>query len=119
MKKRSAATKKSSNNQPDKPLQLYLYLGSVQFLFLITYFLTVLWVSNMDSDTIVGAGLVFGLLFQLLLPIFGIIAIINFIGVPLYILQYKPRGKLLVKSFLAWAISLPLVYLGGQFIGLF
>lgn len=119
MKQRSAAAKKSSKNQPDKLLALYLYLGRVQFLFIVLYLLVLLWVGNLEGDSAVGASLILGVVFWVLMPIFCILSLVTFVGVPLYILDYKPRARLLGWSLLAWATSLPLIYLGGKLIGIF
>lgn len=81
-------------------------LGVLQILGIIIFIRTLFLISG-----VTGGEFVFLLMLVTIVPAQGIIATINLIGVTIFIVKQKPRGKNLVFCIISILISLPLAWL--------
>lgn len=115
-KKSKYTVKKStpSTNKPSKWLYLFISIGVLEAAVVALWLLAILWLSGQTGDAGMGWGLVLGLLLPTVFMGAALVAIINVIGLPIYMLRRKPRGKWLVLSVMALVISLVPLLIGGR-----
>lgn len=110
--KKNNSSKNHSTYQPKKLLYFFITLGVIQALIIGTGIISTVWVSQLKGTEAVGGSLVVGLLLGFALIAVAVLALINLIGLPIYIIRRKPRNKWLVYSILSLAIStLPFAYM--------
>lgn len=92
--------------KPAKLLIFYICMGAIQLSILLFGFGTFGWLSTQEGDTLVGAGVIFGLLFALLFLIAAVTSIPVVIGLPIHLIRNKVRGKWLALSIATLLVSL-------------
>lgn len=100
-----------ANQLTDKKLSkwrfVFIFLGVVQLISVGIFF--GVW-SMIQGQT--GGEFVALLMFMTIVPVTGIIALLNLIGLPIYIAKHKPQGKWLVLSAISLVISVILALYG-------
>lgn len=104
--------KQISNQKPSKWWYFFIVLGILQALGVGAFFLIMMWAFQQAKAGVSGTEFIGLLVFVTLVPAVGLIALINLIGLPIYMRKHKPRGKGLVFSILSLAVSIILALYG-------
>ncbi|HEX8389934.1 MAG TPA: hypothetical protein VF597_00760 [Candidatus Saccharimonadales bacterium] len=106
----------SPTRKPFKWQYVFIVLGILQAACVALFLAAVLYASLLQDSGVSGLEYLIILLFLTLVPIAGAVAVINLVGLPLYMRHHKPHGRGLVLSILSLAISLMLVLYGAYHI---
>lgn len=98
--------------RPSKWRFLFIILGILQILVIALFFFIIWWAVQQAKAGVSGTEFIGLILFITLVPAAAILAIINLIGLPIYIKKHKPHGKGMVFSILSLAVSIILVLYG-------
>ncbi len=90
----------------------FIVLGILQALGVAIFLLVMLWAVQQAKAGVSGTEFIGLFLFITLVPAVGIIALINLIGLPIYMIKHKSRGKGLVFGILSLVISALLALCG-------
>ena len=96
------ATHKSS-----KWRYLFIVLGILQFLGVAVYFIIMNGISGQPGSEFIVLALA-----VTFVPVMGLVALINLIGLPIYLRKHKPEGRGLVLAVVSLVISIGLVLSG-------
>ena len=106
-------TTKKNINTSSFLFNFYIFLGAFQAAIIIFWILALyVWLPQQQDSTAVGANLILGLLFPLFLVFTCLVAITALIGLSIYLVRHKPKGKKRILSVITLAISLIPVGLG-------
>ncbi|MCC7543769.1 hypothetical protein IT415_03640 [bacterium] len=108
----SSQIEQLSTQKPSKWRYFFIVLGILQALGVAIFLLVMFWAVQQAKAGVSGTEFIGMFLFITLVPAVGIIALINLIGLLIYMRKHKPRGKGLVFSILSLAISALLVLYG-------
>lgn len=100
--------------KPSKWHYLFIVLGILQISGIALFFLIIAWAIQQANAGVSGTEFIGIVVVATLLPFVGLIAFINLIGLPIYMLKHKPRGKGLVFSILSLLISIILAFYGAD-----
>ena len=100
------------DNKPSKWRYFFVVLGILQALGVAVFFLIMFWAIQQAKAGVSGTEFIGLILFVTLVPAVGIIALINLIGLPIYMRKFKPRGKGLVLAVVSLVISVILFLYG-------
>lgn len=98
--------------KPSKWRYLFVVLGILQAFGIAIFFLIMALAIQQAKAGASGTEYIGLFLFITVVPAVGFIALINLIGLPVYIAKYKPRGKGLIFSILSLVISVILALYG-------
>lgn len=101
--------------QDDKPSKwhyFFVVLGALQVLGVALFFLMMFSATQQAKSGVSGTEFIGFMLFTRLIPAVGIIALINLIGLPIYMWKSKPHGKGLVLAIVSLFISVILFLYG-------
>jgi len=98
--------------KPSKWRYFFIALGIMQILGVILFFLIMSWAVRQANAGVSGTEFVGLALFFTLVPAVGLIALVNIIGLPIYVIKQKPKGKWFVLCILSVAISLMPAFYG-------
>jgi len=101
-----------SNQKPSKWRYFFIVLGVLQALGVAIFLLIMFWAIQQAKAGVSGTEFIGLFLFITLVPAVGIIAFINLIGLPIYMIKHKPHGKGLVFSIVSLIISALLALYG-------
>lgn len=101
------------NKKPSKWRYFFIVLGVLQIAGVFLFFLVMFWASQQARLGVSGTEFIALFLFITVVPVIGLIALINLIGLPLYMRRHKPHGKGLIFTILSLVISAVLVLYGG------
>lgn len=111
-------TSSPSNNgelevkKPSKWRYFFIFLGAVQVLGVALFFLIIAQAVQDANAGVSGTEYIALILFVTLVPATGIVAFINLIGLPIYMVKNKPSGKGLIFSVMSLIFSLVLALYG-------
>lgn len=97
---------KTKNKNSSLLFNFYMILGMLQAAIIVLWAFALIWLSQQEGDTAMGAGLVLALVYPLFLAIACVFALIAVIGLSIYMLRRKPQGKRRMWSLVVMAISL-------------
>ena len=100
------------NIKPSKWRYFFVVLGILQVLGVAVFFLIMFWAIEQAKAGVSGTEFTGLALFVTLVPAVGIIALINLIGLPIYMRKFKPHGKGLVLALISFLISVILFLYG-------
>lgn len=99
-------------NKPSKWRYFFFILGILQALGVGVFIAVIIWAIRQAKAGVSGTEFMGLILFVTVAPTVGILALINLIGLPIYVVKHKPRGKWLVFSILSLLISCLLALYG-------
>jgi hypothetical protein len=99
-------------NKPSKWRYFFIVLGVLQILVVVLFFFVIWWAIQQAKAGVSGTEFIGLFLFITLVPAAGILAIINLVGLPIYMKKHKPHGKGMVFSILSLAVSSVLILYG-------
>lgn len=100
------------DNKPSKWRYFFVVLGVLQALGVAVFFLIMFWAIQQAKAGVSGTEFIDLILFVTRVPAVGIIALINLIGLPIYMRKFKPHGKGLVLAVISLVISVILFLYG-------
>jgi hypothetical protein len=95
-----------------KGVPFFMVLALLQIVGIALYFLVMLAISQQAKAGESGTEFIALFVFATIVPAVAIIALINLIGLPIYLLKHRPRGKWLVISIISLVMSVILVGYG-------
>lgn len=103
-----AATKSS------KARSLFIALGILQLAGIALFIAIIVWAILQARAGVSGTEFIGLIVFVTLVPVVGLIALFNLIGLPLYMWKYKPQGQDLVLGIISLAISVCIALYGAH-----
>jgi len=107
-----APNSQPQDRKPSKWRYLFIVLGAIQALGVAVFFFIMFLAIEQAKSGVSGTEFIGLLLFATLVPAVGVVALVNLIGLPIYIGRFKPRGKGLIFSILSLFISAVLFLYG-------
>lgn len=98
--------------KPSKWRYLFIVLGILQLLGVGMFFAIMSWAIGLAKAGNSGTEFIGLVVFAFLVPLIGLIALINLIGLPVYMHKHKPKGKGLFFSITSLSFSLLLFLFG-------
>lgn len=98
--------------KPSKWQYFFIFLGAVQVLGVALFFLIITQAIQDANAGVSGTEFIALLLYVTLVPAIGIVAFINLIGLPIYLIKNKSGGRALIYSVLSIIFSLILALYG-------
>lgn len=85
----------------------YIFLGALQAVIILAWVLALgVWLPSLSDTTAVGASLVLGLAFPLILMFTCVLAVITLVGLSIFMFRHKPKDAKRDLGFAVLAISL-------------
>lgn len=101
-----------SDQKPPKWRYFFIILGILQAIGVGIFFLVITWAIQQAKAGVSGTEFTGLIVNVTLVPAVGLVAFVNLIGLPMYMLRHKPHGKGLALSVLSLSISVMLVIYG-------
>lgn len=96
-----------NEKQKTSKWQYFFYLISALQILGVVFFFAMLWWAIKKAKTgMSGTEFIALWLYMTVVPAVGLIALINVIGLPIYLITKKPRGKSLIFNFVSLVLSL-------------
>ena len=108
-----AALNSPPDKKPSRWRYVFIVLGVLQLLGVAAFFGFMTWAGVQAKNGVSGTEFLALLLFVTLVPAVGIVAFLNFIGLPIYLLKQKPKGKGLALGIVSLIMSMALVAYAG------
>ncbi len=99
--------------KPSKWRYFFILLGILQILGVVLFFMVMTWAAQKAKEGLSGTEFVALFLYATLVPATGLIALVNLIGLPIYIAKHKPHLIGLISSIISLLISAVLALYGG------
>ncbi len=100
------------NPKPSKWRYFFIVLGILQAIGVAIFFIVITWAIQQAKAGVSGTEFIGLLVFVTVVPAVGLIALINLIGLPIYMIRHKPHGEGMVFSVLSLIISVILALYG-------
>ncbi len=101
----SSDPEERSTQKPSKWRYLFITLGILQIFGVATYILAISWTIQQANTGVSDTGYMALFILMVFAPVVGIVALINLVGLSIYIRNHKPHGKGLVLSIISLGIS--------------
>ncbi len=98
-----------TGQKPSKWRYFFIVLGILQALGVGLFVLIIMWAIRLAKGGASGTEFIGLIVFVTLVPAVALMAIVNIIGLPIYMWKHRPRGKELVFSILSLAVSIIVV----------
>ncbi len=108
-----AALGRNSDKKPSKWRYVFIVLGILQLGGVGLFVGAMIWASIQAGNGVSGTEFLALILFVTLVPAVGFVALLNFVGLPIYMLKQKPKGKGLVFGIISLVISALLMAYAG------
>lgn len=95
--------------KPSKWRYVFVVLGVLQILGLMLIALAWIWALQQANAGVYEAGFINLFIFAVCVPCAGVLALVNIVGLSIYLFKQKPQGKGLVLGIVSLMISLSLV----------
>jgi Tfp pilus assembly protein PilE len=90
----------------------FIFLGVLQAAGVGLFFFVMMWAVAQAKSGVSGTEFIALILFMTLVPAVGVVALINLIGLPIYMIKRKPHGMGLILCIISLIISLILALYG-------
>lgn len=110
----SGPTEPMPTRKPSKWRYFFIVLGVLQALGVVLFFLVITWAIRQAKAGVSGTEFIGLIIYATLVPGVGLVALINLIGLPIYMVKRKPKGKGRLFSVLSLLISLGLFLYGAN-----
>lgn len=108
-----APTPALSEPKPSRWRYLFITLGAVQVLGVVGYLAVIALAVQQAQVGVSGTEFIGILLEVMVLPVIGLVALVNLISLPIFLLRTRPRGKTLSLSVASLVVSFLLVGYAG------